>query len=51
LCPAFSRTLNTSGLITDCVCDPGYIGPGGSTCVACAAGLFKDVSGPEGCVS
>jgi hypothetical protein len=51
LCPPFSRTLNVSGRVTDCVCDPGYIGPGGSTCVACAAGLYKDVQGPEGCVS
>ena len=51
LCPAYSRTLAISGLVTDCVCDPGYIGPGGSTCVACAAGLYKDVQGPEGCVS
>ena len=49
LCPAHSHTLNVSGLITDCVCDPGYIGPGGSTCVACAAGLYKDFTGPEGC--
>ena len=51
LCPPFSRTLGISGRVTDCVCDPGYIGPGGSTCVACAAGLYKDITGPEGCVS
>ena len=51
LCPVHSHTLNVSGLITDCVCDPGYIGPGGSTCVACAAGLYKDITGPEGCVA
>jgi len=51
LCPAHSRTLNVSGRVTDCVCDAGYIGPGGSTCVACAAGLYKDISGPDGCAS
>ena len=33
------------------MCDPGYIGPGGSTCVACAAGLYKNITGPQGCVS
>ena len=33
LCPVHSHTLNVSGLITDCVCDAGFIGPGGSTCV------------------
>ena len=49
LCPVHSHTLNISGSITDCVCDPGYIGPGGSTCIACAAGLYKDFTGPEGC--
>ena len=51
LCPPFSQTLAISGRVTDCVCDPGYIGPGGSTCVACAAGLYKNSTGPEGCVS
>lgn len=51
LCPPFSRTLGISGRVTDCVCDPGYIGPGGSTCVACAAGLYKNMTGPDGCVT
>lgn len=51
LCPANSRTLGVSGLITDCVCNHGYTGPSGSTCVACAAGLYKDVTGPDVCTA
>jgi len=49
LCPANSRTLGISGRVTDCVCNRGYTGPSGSTCVACAAGLYKDVTGPDAC--
>ena len=51
LCPANSRTLNISGSVTDCVCNRGYTGPSGSTCIACAAGLYKNVTGPDECVS
>ena len=51
LCPANSRTLGVSGLITDCVCNRGYTGPSGSTCVACAVGLYKDVTGPDACTA
>jgi len=51
LCPPNSRTMGISGLVTDCVCDRGYTGPSGSTCVACAAGSYKGTTGPDACTA
>jgi len=37
--------------VEDCKCDLGYTGANGGECVACIAGTFKSIIGPEVCVS
>ena len=49
LCPANSRAAAGSGLRTDCICDAGYTGADGSTCVPCAIGTYKDATGSAQC--
>ena len=49
LCPLYSKTLGTSGSVSDCVCDAGYTGKAGSTCTPCSVGKYKDVTGSAAC--
>jgi hypothetical protein len=47
--PANSRAPAGSGSITKCLCDAGYTGADGSTCVPCEVGTYKDTSGSGAC--
>lgn len=49
LCPANSRAAAGSGSRTNCICDAGYTGLAGSTCVPCAAGTYKAATGSALC--
>ena len=49
LCPVNSRAAAGSGLRTNCICDAGYTGPAGSTCVPCVAGTYKAATGSALC--
>lgn len=49
-CPAASSHEQTGvSDITTCKCDPGFYGPDGGPCVACAPGTFKSSSGSANC--
>ena len=48
-CPSGSSSRRASPLVTNCSCNHGYTGPDGAECSACAAGKFKDRSGPSMC--
>ena len=49
-CPAYASHNETRRAnVTACLCDPGYTGPDGGPCVACAAGTFKAQPGAAAC--
>ena len=51
-CPAFTYTAAVGmRLLVNCTCNTGYTGPHGVACVACAAGMYKDVTGSSACVT
>ena len=41
VCPPHSSSPPTSDVIGDCVCNDGYTGPNGGTCVACEPGKYS----------
>tara|TARA_Y100000389_G_scaffold37286_1_gene31606 strand:+ start:22706 stop:31351 length:8646 start_codon:yes stop_codon:yes gene_type:complete len=51
-CPTGSTT-NATGKdeLEDCICDLGYTGTGGASCVACAAGEYKASTGSVACTT
>ena len=49
VCPYNSFSLPQSGRLADCLCDPGFSGPDGGPCVACAPGKFKAANGSAAC--
>jgi hypothetical protein len=49
VCPEDSFSLPQSGRLADCLCDPGFSGPDGGPCVACAPGKFKAANGSAAC--
>lgn len=49
-CPEHSSHAQTQRThVSACLCDPGYSGPDGGPCVACAAGTFKAEPGAAAC--
>ena len=48
-CPSHSSSVAMSSVQTACICDPGYTGPNGGSCVACAGGKYKIVAGTVAC--
>ena len=48
-CSNDSFSLPQSGRQTDCLCEPGFSGPDGGPCAACAAGTFKAANGSAAC--
>ena len=49
-CPANSTTEQTGNRYqSGCVCNPGYVGPNGGPCTACAAGKYRS-EGDNDCV-
>ena len=51
-CPEHaSHALTKRTNVSACLCDPGYSGPDGGPCVACAAGTFKAEHGADLCES
>jgi hypothetical protein len=48
-CPSNTVSARSSYRITDCVCNLGYTGPDGGTCVACVAGKYKPTNGSGDC--
>jgi len=52
VCPANAHTAVTGRtLLTQCLCNTGYTGPDGGSCVACVGGKYKDVTGSSLCPS
>lgn len=49
VCPVDSFSLPRSGRLADCLCDPGFSGPDGGPCAACAPGKFKPANGSAAC--
>lgn len=49
LCPVDSFSLPRSSRLDDCLCDPGFSGPDGGPCAACAPGKFKPANGSAAC--
>lgn len=45
---AYDTSISDSG---GCVCNAGYTGPDGGTCVSCAAAKYKDTTGSAQCAS
>jgi hypothetical protein len=50
-CPVNTNSLMLSSGIDACMCNAGYTGAGGSSCIACAAGKFKNSSGSAICTN
>ena len=50
-CPANSHSAASSNDVFSCLCSPGYTGPGGESCAACAAGKYKGNIGSNECTS
>ena len=48
-CPGFQISLPGSASVTDCLCQPGYVGSNGALCTACQAGTFKNSTGNATC--
>jgi hypothetical protein len=48
-CPDNSFSIAQSGRLADCLCDPGFSGPDGGPCIACAPGKFKAANGSAAC--
>ena len=49
VCPEDSFSLAQRARLVDCLCDPGFSGPDGGPCAACAAGTFKAANGSGAC--
>jgi hypothetical protein len=49
VCPYDSFSIAQSGRLADCLCDPGFSGPDGGPCSACAPGKFKAANGSAAC--
>ena len=49
-CPANSNAPAATSSATSCTCNPGFTGPDGGTCTACAAGTYKDTTGSSVCI-
>jgi hypothetical protein len=50
-CPSNSVSVEASSVVIDCICDIGFTGPNGGSCIACAAGKFKAVTGTNTCTT
>jgi hypothetical protein len=48
-CPSGARSASGSTSLNHCICNSGYTGPDGGTCVACVAGKFKTSNGTAAC--
>jgi hypothetical protein len=48
-CPANSQSVLGSTATTSCVCNVGFTGPNGGTCLVCVAGGYKDSIGSAAC--
>jgi hypothetical protein len=48
-CPSNTQSVAGSGTLASCVCNPGYTGPDGQVCSACAAGKYKSGIGSIAC--
>jgi hypothetical protein len=48
-CGQNSQSANGSVGLTNCICNPGYTGPNGGTCEACATGKYKNTPGAGIC--
>jgi hypothetical protein len=48
-CPLYTNSPAASTGIQSCVCNAGYSGPDGGTCLACAAGKYKAATGSAAC--
>jgi len=51
MCPADSMSPVSSVQSSNCVCNPGFTGPNGGTCVKCVAGKYKIESGDAACTN
>ncbi len=49
-CPADSHSSSGSTFLSNCVCNRGYTGSDGGTCVACEAGTYKFSAGVGDCL-
>eukprot|EP00961_Rhodomonas_salina_P012447 167606-Rhodomonas_salina.3 len=49
-CPANTDAFPGSTNITDCICNAGYTGAAGASCMACKAGTYKGVNGTGVCL-
>ena len=50
-CPEHTRSPVASEFRSNCTCVPGYTGPDGLQCEACAAGTYKNFNGSAACLS
>jgi hypothetical protein len=50
-CPGNATTQGQQAVRSDCLCDPGYFGPNGSECGACAAGKYTGTYGNADCTN
>jgi hypothetical protein len=50
-CPINATAPRGSAVLEDCLCDPGYTGPNGGTCVFCPPGKFKPQFGAMSCTA
>eukprot|EP00961_Rhodomonas_salina_P216841 2929429-Rhodomonas_salina.1 len=48
-CPQHSFSQQQSHLLRNCSCEPGFTGPDGGPCVACAPGKYKAGTGSMAC--
>ena len=48
-CPLHTDAPSGSGDVEDCTCNKGHYGLNGRDCINCAAGTYKDVTGPDPC--
>ena len=49
MCPDFSQSSVGNGNQSNCICNAGYTGMNGGTCIPCAAGKYKMAPGSSEC--
>jgi len=50
-CPTHTYSGDGSSVITNCTCDFGFTGPGGTLCTACPVDTYKEVRGSAFCIA
>ena len=48
-CPNHTYSTEASTIVNHCICNLGYTGPDGQSCIACTIGQYKETNGSAAC--